>query len=226
MKRMKKIAATLLCLGVIISTLCGCSSTGTGGEQPAEETTTKQTEAVTEATKPTTEFTESEITEPETTEGDEIIELFEPEGNFRGVNPDYLKSNFDTFVSHYELSRADIEADGHTLYELTFKGHNFDVSSQSGEIYNMDIYFFGNEIYNVTQIYFFINGKGTIMGADFIPLFYNQSKHCFVGYTYTTNDETGGFKAYDGLYEMYYVPEANEWVREPVADLSIYGFKT
>ena len=83
MKKMKKIAATLLCLGVAISTLCACSSTDNGGEQPAEETTTKQTEAVTEATEPTIELTESETTEAETPEGDVVIELFEPDKKYR-----------------------------------------------------------------------------------------------------------------------------------------------
>ena len=92
-----KIATILLCLGVAISTLCACSSTGNGGDQPAEETTTKQTEAVAETAETTTELTESETTESETQEGDVIIELFEPVGNIRDIDPVPLKSNFDTF---------------------------------------------------------------------------------------------------------------------------------
>lgn len=224
MKKMKKIAATLLCLGVAISTLCACSSTNNGGEQPAEETTTKQTEAVTEATEPTAELTESETTEPETQEGDVIIELFEPVGKIQDVDPNALKSNFDAYFGYFELGPADIVADGHTLFQLTFKGHNFDVCTQSGEVYNIDIYFYANEIYNSTQIYIYINGEGADMGIDFIPLFYNQTKKCFVGYTYSDGEEAGTFTAYTGLYEMYYVPEVNDWVRESVSDPSIYGF--
>lgn len=58
MKKMNKVAAALICLVLAISTLCGCSSTSSGGEQPAvEEPTTKQTEAVTEPTETTTEAT-------------------------------------------------------------------------------------------------------------------------------------------------------------------------
>ena len=133
MKKMKKIAATLLCLGVAISTLCACSSTSNGGEQPVEEPTTKQTEAVTETTETTTELTESETTESETQEGDVIIELFEPVGNIRTEDPTYFMSNFDTFFGSYELGPADIVADGHKLFQLTFKGHNFDVSTRTGE---------------------------------------------------------------------------------------------
>ena len=193
MKKMKKIAATILCLGVAISTLCACSSTSNGVDQPVEETTTKQTEAVTEATEPSTELAESETTEPETTEGDVIIELFEPVGSIYEINPDYLKSNFDTFFGMYELGLADIVADGHTLLQLTFKGHNFDICSQSGEIYNIDLYFYANEYYNTTQMYFYLNGQDGPVNVDFIPLFYNQTKHCFVGYTYSDGDEAGKF---------------------------------
>ena len=226
MKKMKKIAATLLCLGVAISILCACSSTSNGGEQPVEEPTTKQTEAVTETTETTTELTESETTESETQEGDVIIELYEPVGKIQDVDPNALKSNFDAFFGYFELGPADIVADGHTLFQLTFKGHNFDVCTQSGEIYNIDIYFYPNEYYNITEIYLYINGNEGPMGIDFIPLFYNQTKHCFVGYTYSEGDEAGSFSSYPGLYEMYYVPEVNDWIREPVGDLSIYGYKT
>ena len=224
MKKMKKIAATLLCLGVAISILCACSSTSNGGEQPVEEPTTKQTEAVTETTETTTELTESETTESETQEGDVIIELYEPVGKIQDVDPNALKSNFDAFFGYFELGPADIVADGHTLFQLTFKGHNFDICTQSGEVYNIDIYFYANEIYNTTQIYLYINGEGTEMNVDFIPLFYNETKHCFVGYTYSSGEEVGSFNAYPGLYEMYYAPEANTWIRESVSDPSIYGF--
>ena len=136
-----------------------------------------------------------------------------------------MKSNFDTFFGMYELGLADIVADGHTLLQLTFKGHNFDICSQSGEIYNIDLYFYANEYYNTTQMYFYLNGQDGPVNVDFIPLFYNQTKHCFVGYTYSDGDEAGKFIAYPGLYEIYYAPEANTWVREQVADPSIYGFK-
>ena len=74
---MKKIAATLLCLGVAISTLCACSSTSNGVNQPVEEPATKQTEAVSEATEPTKELTESETTEQPVPEGDVIIPLYD-----------------------------------------------------------------------------------------------------------------------------------------------------
>ena len=222
MKNMKKIAATILCLGVAISTLCACSSTGNGGDQPVEEATTKQTEAVTEA--PTTEeTTESETTEPDVSEGDVIIKLFEPVGNIQDVNPDYLKSNFDTFYGMYELGPADIEEDEHKLFQLTFKGHNFDVCTQSGEIYNIDFYFYANEYYNTTQIYFYIDGEGSEMNVDFIPLFYNQTKKCFVGYIYSIGEDDS-FNAYTGLYEMRYEPKLNTWIPESVSDPSIYGF--
>lgn len=224
MKKMKKIAATLLCLGVAISILCSCSSTSNGGEQPVEEPTTKQTEAVTETTETTTELTESETTESETQEGDVIIELFEPVGNIRTEDPTYFMSNFDTFFGSYELGPADIEADGHKLFQLTFKGHNFDVSTRTGEIYNVDIYFYPNEYYNTTQIYLYINGEGRPLNTFFIPLFYNQTKKCFVGYAFDEGSEAGTFTVRDGLCEMYYYPSADGWVFDPVTDLSIYGF--
>ena len=71
-----KIAATLLCLGLAIGTLSACS-TGNSGDQPAEETTTKQTEAITETTEATAEAPVT--TTEETTEApgeDEIIPLW------------------------------------------------------------------------------------------------------------------------------------------------------
>lgn len=229
MKKMKKFVTTLVCLVVAIATLSACTTTGNGNTKPTEDpkpttTTAEPTQEPTATQEPTQEPTESVTTEPSTPEGDVIVQLYEPVGSIQEINPSYLKSNFDTFYGAYELGLADIVEDGHTLYQLTFKGHNFDVCTQSGEIYNIDIYFFANEYYNSTQIYIYINGVGSVMNVDFIPLFYNQTKHCFVGYTYSSGEEANSYNAYDGLYEMYYAPEANTWIRESVADPSIYGF--
>jgi hypothetical protein len=226
MKKMKKIIATLVCLVMAIATLSACTATtGNGNTKPTEDpkpTTVEPTQEPT--TEPTQEPTESVTTEPSTPEGDVIIELFEPVGNIRTEDPTYFMSNFDTFFGSYELSPADIVEDGHTLFQLTFKGHNFDVSTRTGEIYNVDIYFYANEIYNNTQIYLYINGEGRPLNVYFIPLFYNQTKKCFVGYAFDEAGEAGTFTVRDGLCEMYYYPSADGWVFDPVTDLSIYGF--
>lgn len=230
MKKMKKIIATLVCLVMAIATLSACTATtGNGNTKPTEDpkpTTVEPTQDPTTepTTEPTQEPTESVTTEPSTPEGDVIIELFEPVGTIQSADPDALKSNFDTFFGRFELGPADIVADGHTLFQLTLKGHNFDICTQSGEVYNIDIYFFADEFYNTTQIYLYINGGEGVMNVPFIPLFYNQTKKCFVGYTYSDGEEAGSYIAYTGLYEMYYAPEANAWIRESVSDPSIYGF--
>ena len=116
-----KIAAILLCLGVAISTLCACSSTGNGGDQPAEETTTKQTEAVTEA--PTTE----EISESETTttaeptvapSGEDVIVplwntyLTDLE-TIKGISPDsWFYSASETVFTYFRTASTDMTYEG------------------------------------------------------------------------------------------------------------------
>lgn len=228
--KIKKLIVAILGLSMIVTSFSACTSTG--NNKPTTEPTEKPTEVVTieptvteePTTEPTQEPTESVTTEPSAPEGDVIIELFEPVGTIQSADPDALKSNFDTFFGRFELGPADIVADGHTLFQLTLKGHNFDVCTQSGEVYNIDIYFFADEFYNTTQIYLYINGGEGVMNVPFIPLFYNQTKKCFVGYTYSDGEEAGSYIAYTGLYEMYYAPEANAWIRESVSDPSIYGF--
>lgn len=62
--------------------------------------------------------------------------------------------------------------------------------------------------------------EGRPLNTFFIPLFYNQTKKCFVGYAFDEGSEAGTFTVRDGLCEMYYYPSADGWVFDPVTDLS------
>jgi hypothetical protein len=134
MKKLNKIAAMILCLGVAISTLCACSNTGNGREQPAEETTTKQTEAVTEA--PTTEeISESETTttvEPMDTQTDDaIIPLYDYiyAEQIRQMSPESVAGDFFNSIAPY-MSVCEVQSSPDPLRRC--HSDNIDRTSETG----------------------------------------------------------------------------------------------
>ena len=232
MKKMKKIAATLLCIGVAISTLCACSSTGNGGEQPVEETTTKQTEAVTEATEPSTELTESETTEPETPEGDVIIPLYceyrETEirpllNTTRPVDDVTNLNNFDMFCYYfYPVTPTGNDWNGLPTNTIG-AGTTFSLASALHPETRTDVslYFFaGGADDNKTSICF--DSNGTTGATDgFIPLWYNQTTGYLVGYSVT---EDNGVISYSLREIGYSLVGKTLESHDLTSDPSIYGF--
>ena len=229
MKRMKKVAVTLLCLGLAIGTLSACS-TGNGGEQPVEETTTKQTEAVTEATEATTEAPTT--TTEETTEApveDEIIPLW----NLLTVDDSGLTINqllsetppvnwfqmeFMSSIGRYwgwlDTGRT---INGGKLYQLEkpWNLSNIVLSDPMAENtdHNAEIYFLVTSD-TTSETYFEIDGSTTT--AQFLPLYYNTGKKCLVGYWMNGGATT--------LVESYWAAEIGDFVHMSVEDPSVYGF--
>jgi len=185
-----KIAAILLCLGMAISTLCACSSTGNGGDQPAEETTTKQTEAVTEA--PTTEeISESETTttvEPTDTQTDDaIIPLYDYiyAEQIRQMSPESVAGDFFNSIAPY-MSVCEVQSSPDaTVYCLAIDSvphDTFELSNVAGTASASVgvLLVVSSEGIVATS---FNTSTGESDSLDFIPLFYNSTKKCLVGYS-------------------------------------------
>ncbi len=223
MKKMKKLAATILCLGLAISTLCACSSTSNGGEQPAEETTTKQTEAVTEATETTTEATTTTTEEAtETPTGNDIIPLWnlDCEEMVRQVPPENWFTDFpNTTYIYIPLLTTDRKIGECTLFQMA--DYNYNASTffikrspeDEGGI-NVEIFFLAGPD-NSSGISIEINGESTVV--SFMPLFYNRSKGCLAGYMrYSEGDVR--------FEELYWSTVLNKYMAyDDGFDPSIYG---
>ena len=221
MKKLNKIAAMILCLGVAISTLCACSSTGNGGDQPAEETTTKQTEAVTEA--PTTEeISESETTttvEPtDTQSGDVIIPLYDYiyAEQIRQMSPESVASDFYNTIAPYMVLGTVTEDSNMTVYRLTIDGvpqTSFTLGNTGNNATEVEVYLCISTAGVSTTSFNTSTGNSSI---DFIPLFYNQTKKCLVGYS--------GYNSGNPAFsEAYWDDVLRTSITVPV-DSSLYGF--
>ena len=216
-----KIAAILLCLGVAISTLCACSSTGNGVDQPAEETTTKQTEAVTEA--PTTEeISESETTttvEPTDTQTDDaIIPLYDYiyADQIRQMSPESVASDFYNTIAPYMVLGTVTEDSNMTVYRLTIDGvpqTSFTLGNTGNNATEVEVYLCISTAGVSTTSFNTSTGNSSI---DFIPLFYNQTKKCLVGYS--------GYNSGNPAFsEAYWDDVLRTSITVPV-DSSLYGF--
>ena len=220
MKRMEKLAAALLSLVLSVSTLSACSSTGNGGgEKPVEETASKQTEAVTETTEETTKESTEETTEATETEPEkDIIKAF-----FDSQWAELVRSSPAELVSYNEYKArcsifpTDITLGEYELKELKFRNPyniSIDPTCEGDETYSISFYIFDNSG-SVACCYEY-DGEIDYVTMFFIPLWYNETKGCFVGWT----EENGEF----ALVELYYNPVFGDMSAYPISDMSIYGF--
>ncbi|MCR5385321.1 MAG: hypothetical protein K6E72_11920 [Saccharofermentans sp.] len=219
MKKVKKIAATLLCLGLAISTLCGCSSTGNSGEQPAEETTTKQTEAVTEA--PTTEEPSEETTQEPTTvapKQNTITGFFMTQwANDVRNTPDVLFI-YEEYMYRCGVTPTDVALGDFQLEELSKHRNPFSIAADpildSTETYSINFYVYNNS--GALGCCFQYGDTIQYLSFAFAPVWYNESKGVIVGWM----PEGGTYK----LVELYYDVEFNEMNAYGITDMSEYGF--
>ena len=227
MKKMNKIAATILCLGLVISTLCACSSTNNDGEQPAEEPTTKQTEAVTEATEPTAELTESETTEPTTVEPEgELIPLWNPVVEGMGLtiqqlfeeNPIdqwFIPGSYDTTIGRYfQPTPTGRMVNGRELYQWRKPWNAETVSiidTGTEETVDVEFYFFK---YDDGSSLSYIEAGGSSESLTFLPLWYDSGEHMLIGFWKNAGTwNLVELKLFNGSYICY-----------SIDDLSVYGF--
>ena len=215
-----KIAAILLCLGVAISTLCACSSTGNGGDQPVEEATTKQTEAVTEA--PTTEeTTEETTTTSEPTDTQDIIiplcDYYIYTNEIKQLSPESVASDFYNSMAPYMLlSTVTEDANANmTVYRLVVDGvpqASFTLGNTGNDSTEVEVYLcISTEGVSTTSF----NTSTDNSSIDFIPLFYNETKKCLVGYS-------GYNSSNPGFSEAYWDNVLRTTITVPV-DPSLYG---
>ena len=219
MKKISKVVATIICLMMAIASLSACS-TGNSGDQPAEETTTKQTEAVTEA--PTTEETTEETTttsEPTDTQSgeDEIIYLFDYgfTSQIKNMDPSTIAGDFYSTIAPY-MSVCEIQSsDAATVYCLCVESvprDTFELSNIAGTTSaSVGVLLVVTNPGIVTTSF---NTTEDSDSMDFVPLFYNATKHCFAGY-YGYNTNNPSFR------EVYW----DAGLAVPVdVDPSLYGF--
>ena len=212
MKKTKKIATAFLCLGVIISILCACSSIG--GEQSVEESPAKQTEAVTEA--PSTETpTESETTESDMPEGDVIIPLYDEYKDkeiHQILNSTYTENddmnnifyftNFNYYFAPTYSTERRVDDDTDFGYlNVLGRGTTFEIiDPYTGVITPLEISFYC-EIATERLIMYAEAPNGISMSKDdFVPLWYNQTQGYFVGYFKFENDGVTSYQLYTSYW--------------------------
>lgn len=226
---MKKGLATLLCLVMTFGILSGCSKANTDSKPTEDSVDTSIEESTTEGpteeptTEPTEQPTES-VTEPI---GDVIIPLYYSgkESEIRQVNPAdfYDYSNFTMYF--YPVTPAGRTLDnGFELNTINY-GTRFvlsadPISGQTGT-YDVDIYFYCGDLDTMMYMMYYEVGDTNGVLDSFIPMWYNETKGCLVGYNRLNEDGEISYV----LYEVYYNPIRNNLSRSQVVeDPSLYGF--
>jgi len=243
---MKKALATLLCLVMAFGVLSGCSKANTDSKPTEDSADSSIEESTTEAPteEPTTEPTE-QPTESVTTEqpGEEvIIPLFPEENRDQIYQMDPMELlKFGQFYQMFNIhgsGKTDYVVDGLAGGELElltndYFNNSYEISAppsdSSSTTYPTTVYVsqsMNNQITNDPNspvvLVFYVDGAkvGASMG-NFIPLYYNETRHCFVGYLIDFNESTGEAEGFR-LVEKYY--NGKFWPVVDVADSSLYGF--
>lgn len=228
MKKMKKIAATTLCLGVVISTLCACSSTSSSGVQPTEEPTTKQTEAVTEVPETSTEAltTTTEETAEAATET-EIIPLWNSmtvDDAGLTINQllsdrqpaDWFHMDFVGGIGRYWFwAQTDRKVNGNNLYHLDIpytKNIVLSDPGKEGAERNVEIYFIAASDVSVST---YFDAEGSTATTMVLPLYYNTGKKCLAGYWMNAGATT--------FVELYWNTYSESYLCLEPEDPSLYG---
>lgn len=236
---MKKALATLLCLVMTFGVLSGCSKANTDSKPTEASVNSSTEESATEepTTAPTEQPTESVTTEQPSEEV--IIPLF-PEENrdqIHQMDPMELLT-FSEFYQLFNISGSGKIGQGEGGLELLtndYLNRSYEVSNapsnSSRTTHTITIYIkqsMNNQIVNnpdgpLTFTYY-VDDVEVLSSGRFIPLYYNETKQCFVGYWYTLNQSTGVAESYT-FVEWYYNGESTPMVGvEDVADSSLYGF--
>ena len=168
---MKKTLFSIVLASALMLTACGTSNAK------------KESEAATTASETTTEATTTTESETTTTEPaeDVIKPLFKSSltlDDIKKISPEDL-SNFEKFITEYfavtNTSGKYYQIDG--LETVTLAS-----SSNKSNTVDAHLFFFkaGADVANTAR---FEGGDGTLKSQiPFIPLFYNQTKGCLVGY--------------------------------------------
>lgn len=236
---MKKVLATLLCLVMTFGILSGCSKTNTDSKPTEASVNSSTEESATEepTTAPTEQPTESVTTEQP---GEEvIIPLFPEENRDQIYQMDPMELlKFGQFYQMFNIhgsGKMDQGEGGIELLTNDYLNRSYEVSNapsnSSRTTHSITIYIkqsMNNQIVNNSDgpltFTYYVDDVEVLSSGRFIPLYYNETKQCFVGYWYTLNQSTGEAESYT-FVEWYYNGESTPMVGVvDVADSSLYGF--
>ena len=223
MKRFRVLAA-LICSMMVLTSLSAC--TGNNGK-PAEESsvTAADTVETSSSEEPTGES--SEVSETEAPDQGEVIPLWNPvtvNGTEVTINQllvkdslnDMFSKGFLLGVSHYwPFAGTDRKVDDSTLYQLTMPWNiqELIVTDKDGNNpVEVNFYFYGDEGESTTT---YIEAGEASEKTTFLPVWYDSSKKCVVGYY-----RSGG--VWD-LVELYWDSNAGYSSTKLVEDPSVYG---
>ncbi len=231
---MKKLLGIFLSSATAICMLSGCTSTGntesepkttTEDSQPTEVATTTTEAEPTEVpatveVEPTAEPTTVSTPEPE---GDIIIPLWSYTSSMLAVPNDYATlSQFDMnmFICYYDLEVAEEKYYSTELFKLSDVTEDFRVAgyahgATTGEVYDADFYISADDD-NRPCVWFSIDGEYYYRN-NLIPLYYNQTRNCFVAYNIDRESETVE------VVELYCNVDSTSISKVTVDDPSIYG---
>lgn len=229
---MKKGLATLLCLVMTFGILSGCSKANTNSKPNEDPVDSSIEESTTEAPteEPTEQPTESVTTEPQQTEG-EIIPLFPASSSdqVHQLSPEELQqgSNFISLFNASDTGRTygDVQEGTYaaTLYTTELMNRSFEIGypQPNGTSITVTMFFVGPiqggdgaESHVFDCIYYEIEGGESGTFVRFMPLYYNPTKQCLVGY-----------QRQEGVYSLYEIYWDGTWFStQPVTDMSLYGF--
>lgn len=236
---MKKVLATLLCLVMTFGILSGCSKTNTDSKPTEASVNSSTEESATEepTTAPTEQPTDSVTTEQP---GEEVIIPLFPEENREQIyqmDPMELLK-FGQFYQMFNIhgsGKMDQGEGGIELLTNDYLNRSYEVSNapsnSSRTTHTITIYIkqsMNNQIVNNSDgpltFTYYVDDVEVLSSGRFIPLYYNETKQCFVGYWYTLNQSTGEAESYT-FVEWYYNGESTPMVGVvDVADSSLYGF--
>ncbi len=216
-KRFKKVVVMVICFVMATAILSACNgNTGNTEDKPTSTTPTeKPTEVVT---------TEPTATEPTTTveqqTQDVIIPLFDApyESEVRQVAPEQWNLNYEqTYACYFPLISTGNTVGDATIYQFADSNYaareTFTLSNGAGATTEVAVYLCVREN-GASAISFEANGSTD--SIDFVPLFYNQTKQCLVGYS-GYNTDNPGFR------EVYWDNVINFTIPTDV-DPALYGF--
>ena len=223
---MKMRIATIVCLTLTITMQSACTNGNTGSDSKSTEDP-KPTEEVkpTEVEEPTVTEEPTETAEPQ---ADEVVNFFftiAGKPDIREVDPAELQE-YDVFIKFYffngplEVTELGITME---MDDFTDYGHEFELSSVDGDykavvemyVYELDL---GdpNQPNPVNSDFFIPDHTGT--SRQFIPLMYNGTKGCLVGYAFRQKENEYSFS------EVYFDPDNTTGIHMEEEDPGLYGF--
>ena len=230
----KKALAIVLAASMLMMTACSTAKETTESSGfVTEATTTATTESITTDSTAATTVSDNQPGE------EVIISLFPEEKREQIYQMDPMElikfSQFYQMFNIHGSGKMDQGEGGIELLTNDYLNRSYEVSNapsnSSRTTHTITIYIkqsMNNQIVNNSDgpltFTYYVDDVEVLSSGRFIPLYYNETKQCFVGYWYTLNQSTGEAESYT-FVEWYYNGESTPMVGVvDVADSSLYGF--